>query len=815
MKHGVLLVIGLLLAVLPASAAWQHQVPATATSGSDLELVFRDPASPAVEDALLRVMVEGGMIHELDPVEQSPGEILFIVPGTITRTTSLEYALEFTQAGERYRLPASGNYRISLAPEAVAEYYQLLSEESFSSEEEAFIALSPLLGEMDPAQVELRLDGRPLAGVESDPWLVTWSGKLSAGEHVLEVLVRDTQGRSLPAQRITLSARQPKRYAGEFHADAWEEFNMERVEGREQEWERFHAAQFSFRGSTANPSKPWTYKGRVLLAAQDWESDILQPQSRFEAEVSRGGLTLGIGDRRPSYGRAVLSGTRVRGFELDWQARRFGLGFTIGQSREARDPITGLNDDDELELEYAGTYDRDVMALDMRFGKLTGGFEAGLSVFKAKDDVDSMVDFVTDAVDTLSTSRPVDNAVLGLRLNYRAMQGRLRFLNQAGFSFYNSDISGGPFTDAEMDSLDLGDLPSPADFEDFIVLNEYFAPLDLADGDYLSNLAWLSDWGLTYGGHDIYLNVHRVGPNYYSLGNSFLAPDRQQFKLGERYRFGRNQCYVDAFYSLTTNNLDKQYDASVGTLSQNQMHIGVGWFPRQMDLQLNLGVDVSSESNEAGDRADDLLASDMAAASADEIQNLQQQQIEATLMQVQIGVAGGAKLLDLDHRYSLNFSLQQKSDDIGHLFVTDNDGFVLEDLRQDQSSSTLQLDAGLRTQLLRATRTTLGAGIYNVAYDEDAMMDYNSFNLRAGVVQDFFDDTLQGSLRLQMQSVSSEAEVANAEKNDYSRFDVVLGARYKLLKNMQLTANLDYRSYGGDRSDESYLLVLFRLSQSW
>ena len=499
MKHGVLLMMVLLLGALPVSAAWQHQTPATVTSGSELELVFRDPASPQVEDVLLRVMVAGGAVHELEPAELSPGEILFLVPGSITQTTSLEYALELTQDGERYRLPASGSWRVTPAPESVAEYFQLLSEPSFSSEEDALIALSPMAGEQDPAQVELRMDGRPLANVEADPWLVTWSGKLDPGTHVLEILVRDTQGRNLPPQRITLESLTPSRYAGEFHADAWEEFNMERVEGREQEWERFHAAQFRFRGTTPDPAKPWHYKGRVLLSAQDWESDILQPQSRFEAELSRGGLELGIGDRRPDYGRAVLAGTRVRGFELAWQSRFFGLGLMIGNSREARDPISGYSDGGSLMLEYSGSYKREVTAIDLRVGKKTGGFETGLTLFKAKDDVGSIDDFVADAIDTLNTSRPVDNFVLGLRLNYRAMQGRLRLLNQAGFSLYNSNIAGGPFTEDDLDSLGIDNMPNPADFEDIIVLNEYFAPLDLGDGDYTSNLAWLSDWGLTYG----------------------------------------------------------------------------------------------------------------------------------------------------------------------------------------------------------------------------------------------------------------------------------------------------------------------------
>ena len=224
----------------------------------------------------------------------------------------------------------------------------------------------------------------------------------------------------------------------------------------------------------------WHYSGRVHLSG--YESQSGQPVNRFRFDVRSGWLNLAAGDVNPVLQDLVLAGTRVRGVQGSIRGGPFYLSVVRGQTRRA---VKGLIDPlNPTRIEHQGTYGRDLFAVRPAFGGET--FQVGITAMRVKDDVGSIENLRVDAVD--GTTRrvnpaPKDNVVAGADASLRLLGGRVLLRYDGAISLLANDISRGPFTKEQLDSI-LADAGAksldidPADFEDIFTLNASLIPLD-------------------------------------------------------------------------------------------------------------------------------------------------------------------------------------------------------------------------------------------------------------------------------------------------------------------------------------------------
>ncbi|MFA7331666.1 MAG: hypothetical protein WC326_11405 [Candidatus Delongbacteria bacterium] len=799
---GLVLTLGLLWlgAAQPALARWSHFAPVQAPMTRSLRLEFLDPEGLVTPgSALLYLELDGRSVGTLAASELGAGRVVFEVPANLLEGQELTYRAEIRSGEENTQLPGSGQWRVTLAPESELALVNLLSDLDVPPGEETLLAFSAADESVDLAASTLWIDGQPAPGdLEADPWLVTWRGQLPAGPHAVELRLKDRQGRELQPQRLNLTVLGAESVAMGYEASAWEEFNMDFLDSRGAgQWQRYHAGQLRFRAWRGRGEEAWNLKGRVLLSGQDLESDELQPQSRLNLDLTHKGLLLGVGDRQPEYSPLLLSGTRVRGGELGLEFRQFGLRVVGGRAREARDPLFGAPGT----VEFAGSFARNLYSLDLRMGRRGGLLEGGLTLLKVKDDEASIRATPPSSwgSDSLARVSPEDNLGLGARLDFNAFRGHFSGRNQVAFALHNTDISSGSWTKDDLETLGAGDLPDPSSFEDLIVINQYFSPLDLADGDVLTATALTSNWQWNAGPNDLLLDFRRIGGAYRSLGNSFLTPDQQELRVTERVRLLQNQLYVDLGGGLTSDNLDGQYDETVGTTARSLFNLGLGWYPRGRDLQLRLGFEQQQEANEALE----ILADD--ADPASEL-NAASQHIEGGLQQIRLGLSGSLDWLNRRHQWSLSLLNQGYGDDVGQVRDTLN-----AVLRLDRSYSSNQLGLGWQVNLDPRWRLDAGFSIYGSDYDDRGMTDYSYWNLRGALGRDWLAGRLKSALRAQFQDVSSET---GGVSGAFTRLDLGGELDWTLRQGLGLAGRVDWQSWAGDRED-SFLKVVLRLSQDF
>lgn len=775
----------LLLALSTSAAEWQHTAPVQADGSRPLELVFeRIDGTQVPRSARLFLELDGQGGPALDARRLTAVELEFRVPVDRLGGNRLDYWVELEVEGGTERLPASGSYSLGLGPAGGGDGgFLLLSADETVPGGPVLLAFSIQDESVDPASVTLEVDGRPLEGVTADAWLVTWLGALDAGSHRVELKARDRAGKSLPARRFTVETGSPTLAAAPmarpWSAEAFEEFNMQRVDSRPEAWARYHTGGIRAQGRFDD----WRWRARVLLAGQDFESEILQPQSRYEAEISGKWLEIGLGDRQPQMGNLMLSGTRVRGLDLKLKSRYARLGLVSGATRKALDPLYDSN------TAFGGSFQRDLLAVDLGFGDLNTASGA-LSLMTVRDDLGSI-----DA--SQAGVRPVDNLVLGTRYEQTLFKGRLTLRQEGAFSLYNSNITGGVISaDLLADSLGF-DAVDPEDLKDFIIVNEYLSPLDLANNP-LSSAALDAGLGLRLPGNELQVEFQRIGPSFVSLGNAFLDTDRQRIRINDRFKLLESQLYLDLGFGLSTDNLEGQYDAGPGTTSSNELRLGAGWYPRATDLKVNLSFAQVAEENEA---------------------ILDRDQLSTSLNQIELGLSKDLEFLALAHRASLTVQIQDKADDIGE--ITGDD--PLSPLKRDLAYGSFQWTLGLNTELDENTRSRVSLGTFSNEYTDSRLGERSWWALRAAVDREWRPGVLSSGLRFAFQGLGDtrDIEVNNTlvtQEDDYSRLDLGGEIQWNPFPRFSLQSRVDMQFYGGERNgqdlDDTDLHLVLRLTQT-
>ncbi len=317
----------------------------------------------------------------------------------------------------------------------------------------------------------------------------------------------------------------------------------------------------------------WRYSARTHL--NSYESHVRQPINRFNFNLQSNWLRLAVGDVNPRLHELILWGRRVRGWSLDLRGGIVNLAIVSGQSRRAVE--AQLYSDDLTRVFRRGTFAQDLFAVRPYFGS-GRGVQFGITFMKVRDDMGSITDLRTTAAagDTSGTvsanPKPRDNLVAGLDFSLRAFTGKLSLSYSNAISFLTNDISGGPITESDLDSLaeewgfEVGGMPSflkdPEKIENIFILNESSIPLDLPGR---RNLAHQARGTLQLGGHTLGVRWRSVGGSYNTLGYSSLQKDRSGFRIQDTFRLLENRLGVTVGWEKYNDNLGDTKPATTGT----------------------------------------------------------------------------------------------------------------------------------------------------------------------------------------------------------------------------------------------------------
>jgi hypothetical protein len=320
------------------------------------------------------------------------------------------------------------------------------------------------------------------------------------------------------------------------------------------------------------------------------EEEISQPRNRYFIGVESKWIGFHFGDTYPRMHELMLWGKRVRGFGAYLHTGLLNVDFVTGESNRAvkgvtfsdfvLNPATGdtlyynptifppdtVNDGNATEyaakpahFDYVramsvsqyGTYQQIVTGIRPSFGR-GENFQLGFSLLKGKDQINSIE----------AGYNPKDNVVVGSDVLLAFDNHRFEIKGSVAFSLITSDISKGMFTKAQIDSTFEVEIPfDPAEFEKYLIINETTMPLDPRG---LNSLAYQARMKMHYFNNSLEVQYKSIGPDFNSLGNSFMRKDIRGYSISDRLRLLRNRFIINFEISRFEDNfLDPDQAATI------------------------------------------------------------------------------------------------------------------------------------------------------------------------------------------------------------------------------------------------------------
>ncbi len=379
---------------------------------------------------------------------------------------------------------------------------------------------------LDVPTVALFLDGQDLtrqAKISETSVRLLYTRTLGSGRHELYLTAQNQQGEVLPPLRwqfrIEGEERAPTvrvpRSRFSFYGNTALDTRTSDFSGRQdlrQEPDHTYAVQVDAEGQYGG----FTFPVRVFLTTD--EGGGAQPRNRFQLGVRSRRFSLLFGDNTPLYNPLMLNGARTRGFWGEVHLRPLHLSGTRGLIRRGIAP----------EAFRSGTFERTLTAFRLGIGSERTVLWS-LNAVHARDDVNSIP--VRTEVPGIT---PMENLILGSDLSLRFLRGRLQLEGGAAISLTTEDISRGPATKAEIDSLFDTNLPiDPASYSWLITLNATTVPLRV---DQLTSAAYYVKGRAAAGGHTLNAEFEHIGEAYVSFGNPFLLNDRRSLTVTDRFK---------------------------------------------------------------------------------------------------------------------------------------------------------------------------------------------------------------------------------------------------------------------------------------
>ena len=533
------------------------------------------------------------------PVQSGAGLVAPAAAGEQLSTSQQERNTSQAQAGASSQSRYSSAFAQVISPEPGEEV----------DAEDVIVAVSFAGNDasVDPRSIVLVLDGyRVTSQAQISEYLVTLESKrLSPGKHTVALGARDRRGKILQPLKWSFYVRS-QATAGDNKKElqhsgrAFAEYRYEKYSGRLLETKNAGAY---LDGSYGDLS----FRGDIYITSL--ESSRLQPRNRFTLHASSDWFELGVGDLYPYFNELVLWGRRLRGFAGSLKSGIVNVEFVTGQSNRLIDPIYGVSSSGLQDSVTAhGTYRRSLTAARLSFGSRKT-FQLGLLGLKVKDDPASLKS-------AESRLTPKDNLVAGVDLYLALDKNRIKLQATSAFSLFTNDISGGPASKAQVDSIFNVNVPfDPANLEKFIVLNESTMPLDPAG---LSSLAYKVALQLNYFKNYFQVGFKRLGPQYTSLGQSFLRNNIKGFFVSDRVTLMNNRVFATLGYEDYKDNFGREDEnPAIGLRGFN---FGLSWYPGTNLPVVNLSL----RNNLRDNGIDDLLIRTNPSAPADTIDRREQ-----------------------------------------------------------------------------------------------------------------------------------------------------------------------------------------------
>jgi hypothetical protein len=631
---------------------------------------------------------------------------------------------------------------------------------------------------------------------------------MNLGAHSLKVELRDTLGNLYFVKQTdfnlsTATAIEEARSALQYLGNGQLEFRNEKVD----------VTNTTYTRGDLHVNGTYKFVGMGFdMHVTNEEKPDRQPQNRFLGTLQLAEyFKLQIGDAYPAFPSLFISGKRVRGvtgsltlgfFNLDvsyGKTVRSIEGTVLGDSvYQSYSSVSNDNTDKKLRsldpadsLTYTrylhGTYDRKFIAIRPSFGS-GENFQWGFTYIRSTDDTNSV-----------SYGRyPADNFVAGTDLMFAFDDQKIKWTTQVAFSLENTDISGGNFTDADYDSLELGTLGANATYDDtlralddsktlkdaaklaknIITVNANLMPLDPITG--LPTLAVESELTLNYFNNFIRSMVFRRGRNYKSYGNDFVQTDIAGFNVSDRIRLFSNRVMTSLSYETKWNNLQNEtskprttFNAFNGSITaypgakMPTLTIGYGFNTRSNEINLHLdtlynGIEISVPSS----RLDSLNY-------ADEITN---RYFFATNYDFYMAAR---------QSFTASVSLANKTDNTFNLRNQDN----------------VNISFSLTTNYKIPMQTTVAVMVsHNEIYS--AARDASGLYIPGTTSMTFDYQTISMNARYRMfkDRLNLLATLAPSF-GDFKRFLIQAGADYQLIENHYIVGQLDFIQNPGRDSD--------------
>lgn len=423
--------------------------------------------------------------------------------------------------------------------------------------------------EFDTRHVYISIDKQAVSEnvkISAKSLSLLWLRPLASGIHEIEIVARTKSGDVLPVLRWKFSIA-PEKSRPERDIAGKKNYN---ISGNVALNSRFVSLEGSGQDLRQEPSKTnWlsvnltpeyhSIQFPIRLHLTDEKNIYNATENRLQIGMRHRLLDLDYGDNYPYWERNILSGIHVFGLQSQLKLGGLQLQIVRGQLAQPREgsavaynattmlPSTQLTTDSLLI--NPGTYRRNMFAARLSLGR-PSGLQIGFSWLKARDDIGS-----------IKFGRcPKDNLVLGSDFSLRAFNQKMKIQGGLALSVTTNDISNGPATETEIDSLyGFQTGLSPEKFENIIILNTSTTPLDLENW---ASLAWFLNTNCRMGPHTFSIEYKSTGPAYASFGNPYLQTDQKGYSVSDHFSTKNHKLSGMIRMSSYKNNLGQNQKSS-------------------------------------------------------------------------------------------------------------------------------------------------------------------------------------------------------------------------------------------------------------
>lgn len=552
-----------------------------------------------------------------------------------------------------------------------------------------------------------------------------------------------------------------------------------------------------FGGNLYGNYQSFKYQGKFYFTSR--ENDRSQPRNRFYLGVENKWFGFKWGDNNPYFNDLILYGKRVRGISAFVKTGIFNVEFVTGETQRAikgynnseyvLNPSTGdtlyynpntsppdtVNDGNTTDyltkpigFKYVmrssiGTYRQLLTGFRPSFGR-GDNFQLGLMYLKAKDQVSSID----------RGYNPQDNFVVGSDILLAYDNHRIEFRGGIAFSMTTRDISKGIYSKTMIDSVFNVDFPfDPQDMENYLIMNETTTPLDPSG---MSSLAYNGKFKFNYFNNSFEFQYKSIGPEYNSLGNTYLKKDIRGFGIIDRLRLIKNRVVFNVDYSFYE---DNYFPDEIPITVIRTLNLGISLFLPARFPKITLNRRTQSRDND----------------------------IEIDAEHNPYGIDERVKNINTDFSLilSYDFDLNQLKNNMNFSLMSNSRKDLFERTLYDFETELILLSLNTKYQIPLRTIVTWATN-ENISGDNDSRFDYNMIDIKGEY--SFFEDTWKvlGGFK----NIAAKNENQNTDSLTFNRLYLQAGIS-AIVKKLHTILFNGYLINYSDNKDQKFQDKIFQL----